>query len=644
MSEPTQPSYEFGPFSLDAGKRLLLRDGEPVPLAPKVLETLLALVENRERVLTKDELLRQVWGETIVEEGGLTRNISVLRKILGEKPDDHQYIVTMPARGYRFVADVRERRGDGESSGAHLLAPPERDGARRGLTARRWLVLAGLAALGVGTLTYALRPVRSTDADQAAITSLAVLPLDNLSGDPAHEYLADGVTEALITDLGKIGSLRVIARASVMKYKGTHAPPSTVAQELGVQAVVTGSVLRSGDRVRMTSNLTYQDSGRQAWTESHERDLHDVLTLQREATAAIAGQVRAGSKAPELAHLGTLPLVNPAAYDSVLRARYLSVRTTDADTQAAITLLERAVALDPGFALAYADLAAAYVTRLTFVTPEETGDLEQKAFAAAEKALVLDPGLAEAYLARGDLLWTHSHRFAHERAAQEFRRAVDLNPNSDQAHRRLARVYVHVGFFEDALEQAAIALAINPSNAQALNSRAQALLWMGKDEDALAVLLSIPGPVLPELVEANTAFALLRLGRREEAWMQLRQALRKYPNDASGALPGIEAMLLAESDPIKAQALIDKVAKRKAVNPAHHAAYFAACALARMRRAEEAMRYLREAAETGFPCYRLFAHDPNLDPIRQDPRFQEFLADMQKHSGSLRKALFLDHK
>ena len=350
------------------------------------------------------------------------------------------------------------------------------------------------------------------------------------------------------------------------------------------------------------------------------------------------------ARAPEQARAGTLPSVNPAAYDSVLRARYLSVRTTDADTQAAIALLERAVELDPGFARAYADLAAAYVTRLTFVTPEETGDLEQKAFAAAEKALLLDPDLAEAYLARGDLLWTHSHRFAHERAAQEFRRAVELNPNSDQAHRRLARVYVHLGFFEEALQHAAIALAINPSNAQALNSRAQALLWMGKDEEALAMLLSIPGPVLPELVEANIAFALLRLGRREEAWVQLREALRKYPNDPSGALPGIEAMLLAESEPLKAQALIEKVAKRKAINPSHHAAYFAACAWARMGRAQEAVQYLREAAETGFPCYPLFARDPNLDPIRQDPRFQAFLAEMEKQSVSLRKALFLDRK
>jgi DNA-binding winged helix-turn-helix (wHTH) protein/Tfp pilus assembly protein PilF len=501
MNEPLSPSYEFGPFSVDAGRRLLLRNGEPVALAPKVLETLLALIEHRHRVLSKDELLRQVWGDTVVEEGGLARNVSVLRKALGEKPEDHQYIVTVPARGYRFVAEVRERRLNPESPVAHQPRP-EHEGSRWRLSARGWFML-GVAVLGVAaTLVYARWP----------------------------------------------------ARASAAK-EGVHS-------------------------------------------------------------------------------------LNSEAHDSVLRARYLSVRTTDVDTQSAIALLERAVMLEPTYAVAYADLAAAYVTRLTFVTPEESEDLEERAFAAAEKALLLDPNLAEAYLARGDLLWTHSHRFAHERAVQEFRRAVALKPDSDQGHRRLARVYVHVGFFEEALQHAATALTINPSNAQALNSRAQALLWMGKDEEALAVLSSIPGPVLPELVEANIAFALLRLDKREDAWLELRRALRKYPNDPSGALSGIEAMLLAESDPLKAQALIEKVGTRKAVNPSHHAAYFAASAWARMGRAEEAVQLLREAAETGFPCYPLFAHDPNLDRIRNDPRFQTFLADMLKQSVSLRKALF----
>ena len=307
-------------------------------------------------------------------------------------------------------------------------------------------------------------------------------------------------------------------------------------------------------------------------------------------------------------------------------------------------LLERAIVLDSTLARAYAELASAYVTRLAYVTPGETGDLEQKAFSAAEKAILLDPNVPEAYLARGDLLWTNSHRFAHERAVLEFRRALDLNPQSDATHRRLARVYVHVGFFDEAIRHAGIALTINPSNWQALNSRAQALLWMGKDEEALAILRSIPGPVLPELVDANITFALHRLGKRDEALSFFRQASVKYPNDQNGNLPGMEAMLLAESEPEKAHALTESVRKRKTGNPSHHAAYFAACATARMGRVQESVQWLREAAATGFPCYSLFERDRNLDPIRRAPEFQAFMNELRTSSAALRKALFPGEK
>lgn len=325
--------------------------------------------------------------------------------------------------------------------------------------------------------------------------------------------------------------------------------------------------------------------------------------------------------------------------DLLLRARYLGVRTTGADSQNAIALVERAIALDPSFAPAHAALASAYVTRLAYVTPDETRELEARAFAAAERALSLDPDLPEAFLARGDLLWTHSQRFAHDRAVLEFRRALSLDPQSDEAHRRLARVYVHVGFFDEALQHADRALALNPSNAQALNSRAQALLWMGHDEEALGVLSSIPGPVLPELVEANVAVALIRLGRYEEARTHLRRALREHPDDPAGNLRGVEALLLARSDPRQARALIEAVGQRKAANPSHHAAYFAASALARMGEAEEAVRWLREAAATGFPCHALFARDPNLNPIRRHPQFRAFMAEMERRSALLRGQL-----
>jgi tetratricopeptide (TPR) repeat protein len=335
---------------------------------------------------------------------------------------------------------------------------------------------------------------------------------------------------------------------------------------------------------------------------------------------------------------------NAEAQDLLRQARYLSVRTTDGDNQRVIVLLERAIALDPAVARAHAELASAYVTRLAYVTPGETRDLEQKAFSAAEKAISLDPNVPEAYLARGDLLWTNSHRFAHERAVQEFRRALELNQRSDATHRRLARVYVHVGFFDEAIRHADIALTINPSNWQALNSRAQALLWMGKDEEALALLRSIPGPVLPELVDANIAFALLRLGKRDEAWSFFTRASGKYPNDQNGNLPAIEALLLAESDPKKAYALTESVRKRKSGNPSHHAAYFAGGAMARMGRVQESVHWLREAAATGFPCYPLFERDSSLDPIREDPQFKAFMLEVRNSSSSLRKALFPEGK
>ena len=332
--------------------------------------------------------------------------------------------------------------------------------------------------------------------------------------------------------------------------------------------------------------------------------------------------------------------VSPEADDLLWRARYLSVRTTDEDNKRAIDLLEQAIALEPDFAAAYGELASAYVTRLAYVTPDESRELEQKAFSMAHKALSIDPNAPEGYIGRGDLLWTRSHRFAHESAVQQFRHALALNPRSDETHRRLARVFVHVGFFDEAIDHADTALTMNPSNAQALNSRAQALLWMGKDEDALAILSSVPGPVLPELVDANIVFAMFRLNRREDAWSYLQRAKRKYSTDLGGTLTGVESMLLAESDPIAAQKLIDGFSQRKATNTSHHAAYFAAAASARMRRTDQAVQWLREAAETGFPCYPLFMRDPNLDAIRGEPQFQRFMAELAKRSASLRKALF----
>jgi DNA-binding winged helix-turn-helix (wHTH) protein len=212
----SRSAYQFGPFRLQVDRRLLLRDGVPVALSPKALETLLALVEHRDRVLTKDELLQRIWGDTVVEEGGLARNISVLRKALGETPDDHRYIVTVPGLGYRFVADVAEEGEPVEDEPARVTATA----ASPGGAARpwRWVVLGVVAALAAGAVVYALRWPRAVAGGRPQITALAVLPLANLSGDASQEYFADGMTEALIANLAQIRALRVVSRTSVMRF------------------------------------------------------------------------------------------------------------------------------------------------------------------------------------------------------------------------------------------------------------------------------------------------------------------------------------------------------------------------------------------------------------------------------------------
>ncbi|HMF95536.1 MAG TPA: winged helix-turn-helix domain-containing protein [Vicinamibacterales bacterium] len=292
MGEPSRPSYEFGPFVVDAGKRILLRSGEPVPLTSKVFETLLALIENRERVLTKDELLKRVWRDTSVEEGGLTRNVSILRKTLGEKPDDHQYIVTIPARGYQFVAKVRERAAIDEAPRANPSAAPDEDSRPRGIVRAGRALMGGLAVLTLGTLVYVGRPVRATHPGPPIIRSLAVLPLQNLSGDPAQDYFADGVTEALISNLARIRALRVVSRTSVMRFKGDQRSLSEISTALNVDAVLEGSVQRTGDRVKISIQLIYAPTDTHLWAREYERELTDVLKLEGEVAHGVADEIR----------------------------------------------------------------------------------------------------------------------------------------------------------------------------------------------------------------------------------------------------------------------------------------------------------------------------------------------------------------
>jgi len=660
MLEQSRHIYEFGPFRLIPEEQQLLRDDQPVPLTPKSFDLLVVLVENSGHLIEKGELLKRIWPDSFVEEANLSVNMSALRRALGEGPNEHQYIETVPRRGYRFVASVKKRGneiiepsstesleendydrldgdGGGQTSPASLPAT-----SRARVSLHRWvIVLVGLPVLSAllllgfnaGGLRERLlsRVGLLGKANPARIQSIAVLPLENLSGDASQDYFADGMTDSLITNLSKIGALRVSSRPLVMQYKGARKPLPEIGRELNVDALLIGSVVRSGERVRIAVQLIHAATDRNVWTDSYERDLRDVLALQKEVTQDIVGEIRIKLTPQEQVQFGSVRPVNPEAYDFYFRGRFYLNRQTKEDNQAAMTALERAVSIDPTFAAAHAELAQAYVWRLFLFAPGEK-QWAEKAFVAAEKALALDPDLAVAHLARGRLLWTPANNFPHEKAIQEYRRALSLNPNLDEARNQLALVYCHIGAFDEALQESHKAVTINPTNDLAQFRTGQTLNLLGKYEEALSVLRSVPKEANRELVGHQIVWALFNLGRKEEASAATEQFLKDYPADNGGLFTGLHAVLAASAgqesraeDDIKLA-----IEKGKGFGHFHHTAYYIACAYALMNKPEPAIKWLEAASDDGFPCYPLFEKDANLNNLRQNARFITFLAKQKK--------------
>ncbi|MEY2483724.1 MAG: eukaryotic-like serine/threonine-protein kinase [Verrucomicrobiota bacterium] len=507
---------------------------------------------------------------------------------------------------------------------------------------RRILVLAAVLGALILAGLFSARFLRrsSRPPPRPEIKSLAVLPMANLSGDPGQEYFADGMTETLIAGLARVSSLRVISRTSVMSYKGTHKSLPEIARELNVDAVVEGSVQRLGERVQVTVQLIYAPTDRHLWSETYDRDLRDILTLRNEVARAVTREIQIKLTPQEQTRLAGTRVIDPAAYDYFLRGRFHLSRQTKADNEKAIGMLDLAVATDPNFAAAHADLAQACIWRFFLFTPDEK-QWEEKAFVAIEKALSLDPELAEAHHARGRLLWTPSHHFAHEMAIQEYRRAVALNPNLDEALHQLALVYGHVGLFEEARRQLEKVIAINPGNTLARYRTGETFLFQRDYEKALTVFRSVPMEVNPSLVGHQTAWALFNLGRKEEAAATLEQLLRNYPEDSGGLFTSLQAVLAASAGEERTaeEKIAAAIERGKGFGHFHHTAYFIGCAYALMSKPEPAMKWLEIAAEEGFPCYPLFEGDTNLDKLRQDARFVAFLGKLKQQWEHYRESL-----
>jgi TolB-like protein/DNA-binding winged helix-turn-helix (wHTH) protein len=444
--DPHAEVYEFGPFRLEPSERKLVCGNATVALTPKAFDTLHLLVRNSGHLLQKDEIIRSLWPDTFVEEGSLANNIFLLRKALGDNPE---YIETVPRRGYRFVGSVR-RLPSPPPRVSHVATKPTKMAL---FTVA--LVIAVAAVLGLAIYRQRLLVRHSGP----AIQSVAVLPLMNLSSEADQDYFADGMTEALITDLGKIGSLRVISRTSVMQYKGTKKPLPEIARDLNVDAIIEGTVSRSGNHIRITANLLQASPEKHLWAQSYDSEVSDAVSVQGEIAQSVAREIQVTLTQKEKTRLATPRPVNPEAQDLYFRGKYVLPEATEESQKKAIRYFQRAIEKDPGYAAPYAVLALVYANWV----PAANSPRERmpKAREYALKALSLDDGATNAHYALGQVALFYDWDWT--TAEKEFQKELELTPNHANARSWRARALVTRGRTEEAVAEAKQSLGLSHS-------------------------------------------------------------------------------------------------------------------------------------------------------------------------------------
>ncbi|HEV8333343.1 MAG TPA: tetratricopeptide repeat protein [Steroidobacteraceae bacterium] len=479
--------YEFGEFHVDAVRRVLRSrtDARPIDLPPRAFDTLLYLVEHAGDLVEKHVLMDAVWSNVVVEEGNLTQTIYLLRRALGEHPDEHQFIVTVPKHGYKFVGHVRNvgvrAPGGVEAAAAPItMPPPAVDNARRGFARRAgaWAAVVPVLLLGGGAFWYHQRASEAAkDATPTANTaqpaaspavsdarpSIAVLPFDNRSHEADDAFFVDGIHDDILTQLSKVSALKVISRTSVEQFRDTKLPTKAIADQLGVTRILEGDVQRAGDRVRIHVQLIDAGSDTHLWAESYDRQLTaaNIFAIQSEVAAAIARALQATLTPNERRHMSEIPTQDLASWEAYQIGRQRMARRTTGALADAARFFQRSIDRDPNFALAYTGLAD------TLLLQEQYGGIDYDAAIARASRLVtqtvaLDPSLAEAAVSSGMLAWT-LHDYS--KAEVEFRRAIDLNPNSAEAHQWYSGVLLEVGRIDEALVHAQRAARLDPLSA-----------------------------------------------------------------------------------------------------------------------------------------------------------------------------------
>lgn len=639
--------YEFGPFRLDAAKRVLLRDQEVVPLTARLVEMLLLFVENNDRVIEKDELMTRLWPDSIVEEANLTVNISALRKALGQRGNEKRYIVTIPGRGYRFVAEVKgvseqetevvlEQHTSSEiiieeekeESGARALADhavlstPRRSHLRRKLLIASLMVLVLIGAASYLWLSLRLSGKVHTPATGTRVKTIAVLPFKLLGVSEADEYMGVGMADALITRVGSINQFSVRPTSAVLKYVHTEQNPIDIGRALNVEAFVEGTIRKSGEIYRVTVQLVSVETGAPIWTDKFDEHTADIFTVEDRVSAKMAEALTLNLSGEEKARLARRPTDNAEAYSAYLRGRFHYIKLTPEGIKKAVDYFEEAVAMDPNFALAHAALAVAYV-RLGFRAfgtqpPHET---MPKAKAAALRALALDETSAEAHTALGMIKVRYDWDWAG--AERELQRAIELQPAYAAAHQTYADCLLAMARYDAGLAELKIAEELDPSSYVGISFTRLAHLYQNRQYDRLI-------EVCKNLIEldANSYLAYLVLGMAyeqkrmyEEAISSARKAIGAVPGKSGEAVLGhIYATMGRKEEALRLVEEFKEAARESYVDPTHVAAIYSG-----LGDAEQTLAWLEKGYQVRSTWMIYLNSDPRYDWLRANPKFQSLL-------------------
>lgn len=595
--------------------RLELRvHGKPVELELKPLEVLLQLLRHAGEVVTKEELLEAVWPGLMVVDGSLATAVSKLRKALGD--DESSVLLTVPRVGYRLAVPVQTKPS--AAAAPAVNEPASVQGRPRPPWIRTAAVALVLLLICLGIYKRAWFLGRKESARPGLTTSLAVLPLVNLSGDPAQEYLADGMTEELITELSKIRALKVISRTSVMQYKGVKKTLPEIARELNVDGVVEGAVLRSGNRVRITTQLIYAATDTHLWAESYERDLGDILNLQRELARQIAREIKIKVSPSEEKQLASSAMVNPQAHDLYLKGRFFWNRRTRDALNKAVEYFRQASEIDPNDPQAYAGLADTYVELIGFGNLEPAQGLP-KAKAAALKAIDLDGSLAAPHTA---LAYSLALEWDWMGARKEFQRALELDPGYVIGLYQYAFFLSVMGKHDEAIPLTQKALELDPLSPIVLY-RAGRVAFQGRRYDEAIRLFH-------RILELNVSdpLGLYGLGLAYEAQGKFDTAILCFKKQNLQQGFDVAAAYAAAGNPAEARRRLEEATRRLKEEKSYLRPGWVAEVYVRLGDKDEAMRWLEQGYKERDIWLALLKVWPRFDPLRSDPRFQDLLRRM----------------